>query len=63
MLLTTPLGKRTEYQGGRLLPEEDENDHLEDRYTEDSKVDREFTKVIAEEQITLEELNRRDDHA
>jgi hypothetical protein len=26
-------------------------------------VDHEFTEVIAEEQITLEELNRRDDHA
>jgi hypothetical protein len=63
MLLTTPSGKRIEYQGGRLLPEEDENDQLEDRYTENSKVDHEFTEVIAEEQITLEELNRRDDYA
>jgi hypothetical protein len=62
MLLTTPSGKRIEYQGGRLLPEGDENDQLEDRYTEGSKVDHEFTEVIAEEQITLEELNRRDDH-
>jgi hypothetical protein len=63
MLLTASSGKRTEYQGGRLLPEEDENDQLEDRYTENSKVDHEFTEVIAEEQTTLEELNRRDDHA
>jgi hypothetical protein len=62
MLLTTPSGKRIEYQG-RLLPEEDENDQLEDRYTEDSKVDHEFTEVVAEEQTTLEELNRRDDLA
>jgi hypothetical protein len=49
MLLTTPSGKRIEYQGGRLLPEGDENDQLEDRYTENSKVDHEFTEVIAEE--------------
>jgi hypothetical protein len=58
MLLTTPTGKRIEYQGGQLLPEGDENDPLEDRYTKDSKVDHEFKEVIAEEQITLEELNR-----
>jgi hypothetical protein len=63
MLLTTPSGKRIEYQGGRLLPEEDGNDQLEDRYTEDSKVVHEFTEVIAEEQTTLEGLNMRDDHA
>jgi hypothetical protein len=63
MLLTTPSRKRIKYQGGRLLPEGDENDQLEDRYTEGSKVDHEFTEVTAEEQITLEELNRRDDHA
>jgi hypothetical protein len=56
MLLTTPSEKRIEYQGGRLLPEGDENDQLEDRYTKDSKVDHEFTGVIAEEQITLEKL-------
>jgi hypothetical protein len=62
MLLTTPSGKRIEYQGSRLSPEEDENDQLEDRYTEDSKVDHEFTEVRVEEQTTLEELNRRDDH-
>jgi hypothetical protein len=61
MLLTTPSGKRIEYQGGRLLSEEDENDQLEDRYTADSKVDHEFTEVIAEKQTILEELNRRDD--
>jgi hypothetical protein len=62
MLLTTPSGKRIEYQGSRLSPEEDENDQLEDRYTEDSKVDHEFTEVRVEEQTTLEDLNRRDDH-
>jgi hypothetical protein len=62
MLLTTPSGKIIEYQGGRFLPEGDENDQLEDRYTKDSKVDHEFTEVIAEEQTTLEELNRRDDY-
>jgi hypothetical protein len=61
MFLTTPSGKRIKYQGGRLSPEEDENDQLEDRYTEDSKVDHEFTEVRVEEQTTLKELNRRDD--
>jgi hypothetical protein len=63
MLLTTLSGKRIEYQGGRLLPEEDKNDQLEDRYTEDRKVDHEFTEVRVEEQTALEELNKRDDNA
>jgi hypothetical protein len=63
MLLTTLSGKRIEYQGGRLLPEEDENDQLEDRYTEDRKVDHEFIEVRVGEQTALEELNKRDNNA
>jgi hypothetical protein len=63
VLLTAWLGERMEYVGVQAAPEEDENDQLEDGYTEDSKADHEFTDVIAEEQTTLEELNMRDDHA
>jgi hypothetical protein len=62
MLLTTPSEKRIEYQGGPLLHEEDENDQLEDRYTEDRRVDHEFIEVRVEEQTALEELNKRDDN-
>jgi hypothetical protein len=63
VFLTTWSGERIEYVGVQPAPEEDENDQLEGGYTEDSKVDHELTEVIAEEQTTLEELNRREDHA
>jgi hypothetical protein len=63
VLLNTRSGERIEYVGVQPAPEEDKNDQLEDRYTEDSKVDHEFTEVRVEEQTTLEELNRSDDHA
>jgi hypothetical protein len=62
VLLNTRSGERIEYVGVQPAPEEDKNDQLEDRYTEDSKVDHEFTEVRVEEQTTLEELNRSDDH-
>jgi hypothetical protein len=42
MLLTTRSGERMEYVGVQAAPEEDENDQLEDGYTEDSKVDHEL---------------------
>jgi hypothetical protein len=61
--LNNTVRKRIEYQGGRLLPEEDKNDQLEDRYTENRKVDHEFAEVRVEEQTALEELNKRDDNA
>ena len=62
VLLTTPSGERIEYEGIQPAPEEYEDDLLEDVYTEDSKVDCEFSYVSVKEQIPLEDLNMRDDH-
>ena len=63
MLLTTPSGERIEYEGIRLAPEEYEDDLLERVYTEDSKVDCEFSYVNVQEQTPLEEINKIDNHA
>ena len=63
VLLTTLLGERIEYEGIRPAPEEYEDDLLKSVYTEDSKVDREFSDVNVEEQTPLEEINKIDDHA
>ena len=54
VLLTTPLGERIEYEGNQHAPEEYEDDLLEDVYTEDSKVDCEFSDVSAEEHLTYD---------
>ena len=62
VLLTTPSGERIEYEGIQLTLEEHENDLLEGVYTEDSKVDYEFSYANVEEQTPLEELNTRDGH-
>ena len=62
VLLTIPPGERIEYEGIRPAPEEYEDDLLKSVYTEDSKVDREFSDVNVEEQTPLEEINKIDDH-
>ena len=62
VLLTTPSGKRVEYEGIQPAPEEYENDLLESVSYEDSKVDCEFSDVSVEEQTPLEEINKIDDH-
>ena len=63
VLLTTPLGKRIEYEGIQPALEEYENDLLEGASYEDSKVDYEFSDVSVKEQTPLEDFNTRDDHA
>jgi hypothetical protein len=63
VLLTTLTGERIEYEGIKPAPEEYENVLLEGVYTEDNKVDYEFSNVSVEEQTPLEELNVRDGHA
>ena len=63
MLLTTSSGERIEYEGIQPTPGEYEDDLLEGVYTEDSKVDYEFSYVSVEEQTPLEEINKIDDHA
>ena len=63
VFLTTPSGERIEYEDIQPLPEEYENDLLEDVYTEDSKVGYEFLDVSVGEQTPLEEINKIDDHA
>ena len=62
VLLTTPSGERIEYEGIRPTPEEYEDDLLESVYTENSKVECEFSDVSVKEQTPLEDLNTRDDH-
>jgi hypothetical protein len=52
VFLTTRSRERIEYVGVQPAPKENENDQLEGGYTKDSKVDHEFTEVIAEEQTT-----------
>ena len=63
VLLTTPFGERTEYEGIQPAPEEDKNDLLEGVSYEDSKVDCEFLDVNIEERTPLEGINKIDDHA
>jgi hypothetical protein len=63
VLLTIVSGERVEYEGIQPAPEEYENDLLKYVYTEDSKVDCEFSDANVEEQTPLEELNTRDGHA
>ena len=62
VLLTTPLGKRIEYEGIQPALEEYENDLLEGASCVDSNVDCEFSYVSVKEQTPLEDLNMRDDH-
>ena len=63
VLLTTPSGERIEYEGIQPTPNEYEDDLLKGVYTEDNKVDCDFSDVSVEEQTPLEEINKIDDHA
>jgi hypothetical protein len=63
VILTTPSEERIEYEGIQPTPKEYENDLFKGVYTEDGKVGHEFSKVDVEEQTSLEEINKIDDHA
>ena len=54
MLLITSSGERIEYEGIQPAPEEYEDDLLEGVYTEDSKVDCEFSYGNVVEQTPWE---------